>query len=373
MKKELRRLNFSDAGAEAVLNIDPDTIPTLVPKSIMDEWLKNDSAPYYKLQKINYPIKANGIFYDESFFESFLSKTKERPIPGSKSGHEMYWGKRPPTDLLLVGGKIEKNGDGTGSIYFKNYIPPKGDSGDNEIFIRENRSGMVHYSLVTYPEEDIIINENGEEEIHCTKSIKGERNDAVEYDLGAMKQVTNAGVTGEMNTYEETEEMEITKNDLVSRLNALKANGEITLMEVAEAMGLKNQVVTEEHLRAVNALKELEKIGIKDPVEDVKALNALFDENAKAVRNAALTEAFGASEKDEAGNEKNLVRQYANKMVPESATGVELEKAINSVKEDPIAKKLAGEAIDPASETNVLGKAEGKKKTNSTGPVLVDY
>ncbi len=373
MKKELRRLNFSDAGAETVLNIDPATIPTLVPAEVMNKWLAGDTDPYYKLQRIDYPITANGIVYVESFFESFLNKTKERPIPGSKNGHEPFWGVRPPTDILLVGGKIEKNGDGTGSVYFKNYIPKEGESGNNAVFIRENMTGMVHYSLVTYPKEEVRMDEDGNQVFYCIESIKGERNDAVEYDLGAMRQVTNAGVSGEMNTYEETEEMEITKNDLVSRLNALKANGEITLMEVAEAMGLKNQVVTEEHLRAVNALKELEKIGIKDPVEDVKALNALFDENAKAVRNAALTETFGASEKDEAGNEKNLVRQYANKMVPESATGVELEKAINSVKEDPIAKKLAGEAIDPASETNVLGKAEGKKKTNSTGPVLVDY
>ena len=372
MKNELRRLNFSDAGAEAVLNTDPATTPTRVSAEVMNKWLAGDDDPYYKLQRIDYPITANGIVYTESFFESFLNKTKERPIPGSKNGHEPFWGVRPPTDLLLVGGKIEKNGDGTGSVYFKNYIPKEGESGNNDIFIRENMTGMVHYSLVTYPREEIRQDEDGNQVIYCVESIKGERNDAVEYNLGAMKQVTNAGVTGDMNTYEETEEMEITKNDVLSRLNALKANGEITLMDVAEAMGLKNQVVTEEHTRAVNTLKELEKMGIKNPVEDVKALNQLFEENARAVRNAALVEAFGVSEKDESGNEKNLVLHYANKMVPESASGTELKNAIESVKADPIAKNLAGEKMDPTSETNLIGKAENKK-ANSTGPVLVDY
>ena len=372
MKNELRRLNFSDAGAETVLNIDPATIPTLVPAEVMNKWLNGDNEPYYKLQRIDFPITANGIVYTESFFESFLNKTKERPIPGSKNGHEPFWGVRPPTDLLLVGGKIEKNGDGTGSVYFKNYIPKEGESGNNDVFIRENMTGMVHYSLVTYPREEIKMDEDGNQVIYCIESVKGERNDAVEYELGAMKQVTNAGVTGANNTYEENEKMEITKNDLVARLNALKANGEITLMEVAEAMGLKNQVITEEHTRAVNAMKELEKLGIKNPVEDVKALNQLFEENAKAVSNAALTEAFGASEKGKDGAEKNLVLHYANKMVPESASGAELKNAIEAVKADPIAKNLAGEMIDPSSEMNLIGKAENKK-TNSSGPVLVDY
>lgn len=82
MKNELRRLNFSDAGAEAVLNTDPATIPTLVPAEVMNKWLAGDTEPYYKLQKIDYPITANGIVYTESFFESFLNKTKRAANPG---------------------------------------------------------------------------------------------------------------------------------------------------------------------------------------------------------------------------------------------------------------------------------------------------
>lgn len=364
MKEQVRRLNFREANAKTLLDISPDDIPTLVPEKVMSKWLKDDETPYYKIQKIDIPIKANGIIYERSFFESFLNKLKDRPIPGSKSGHEMMWGKRPPTDLLLVGGKLDDT-----SVYFKNYIPPAGETGDNSVFIRENESDMVHFSLASYTKDEITDTQNGRE-VHVVESVYGERNDAVEYGAGAMAQVTNMilpGVAGE-NNFNRGDEMD--KDELLKKINSMRANGDITLVEIAGAMGLKDQVVTEAHRNAVALVDELKKMDIADPVAEVKRLRGIVDENAKKVRNAMLTETFGASEKDEKGNEKNILRQYADRIIGD-VTGDEFVKALAAIKEDPIAKRLASDATDPNSAVNQIETGESAEAEK--GPKRVDY
>src|SRR4030043_70489 len=135
---ELRRLNILAENIASVVPV-PDDIPTLVPASTLSQWMGDDKEPFYKCQAINYPVKANGINYKESFFQEYVSKLSDRPYPGSKSGHEMQWGKRPTTDLLLVGGKLQRNNDGTGIVFLKNYVPAKADS-DNGNFIQERHA-----------------------------------------------------------------------------------------------------------------------------------------------------------------------------------------------------------------------------------------
>jgi len=186
-----RVLNFFDSDVNKKVNISADQVPTLIPENTLKEWQKNDDNPYYKIQVINYPVIANDKTYEESFFESYINKLKERPFPGSKFGHEYNWGKRDTTDFILIGGKVEKQGNGTGQVYFKNYIPPTGASGSNETFIKENKTDMIHYSLVAYVRE--IREDDGENvSYRIVESMRGERNDAVGYGEGAMDQVTNA-------------------------------------------------------------------------------------------------------------------------------------------------------------------------------------
>ena len=374
-ERTMRRLNLSDAGAKVKLNISPDDIPTLVPDSVMAEWLDGVDEPFYKLQMIEYPIVANRITYEESFFESFVNKTKERPIPGSKSGHSLMWGERPATDLLMVGGKLEKNGDGTGRVYFKNYIPPSGESGDNTVFIRENRSDMVHYSLVAYTKEVIENDEDGRINVKVIESLGGERNDAVEYGVGAMKQVTNktGDVITDENFYEGEETMD--KQEVLKRLNAMRSNGDITLPEIAEALGLTEQVVSDKHRNAVKVVDALGELGIKNPVEDVTRMKNALEANAEAVRNAKITEAFGAPDPDADGSEKNLLRAYAAERVG-NASGDELTKRINEIREsDPVAKQLAQDRADHTSDANNLGRVENRGDNTKTedGPTVVDY
>ncbi|GAG90089.1 unnamed protein product, partial [marine sediment metagenome] len=122
----------------------------------------------------------------------------------------------------------------------KNYIPPVGASGDNSIFIRENKSDMIHYSLVSYTRDEVDKDKDGNMIINIVGSIKGERNDAVEYGMGAMEQKTNEkeniGVADEDILIKE-EDAIMTKEELLESLATLKTNAEVTLLEVAKAMG----------------------------------------------------------------------------------------------------------------------------------------
>ena len=107
---------FNLRQSKELLKIDPSSIPDTISASAKKEWMEGDSEPFFKIQKIDYPIKANGDIYMESFFQSFINSLKDAPIPGAKDGHEMKWGARPKTDFIMSGAKLDSNGDGTGSM-----------------------------------------------------------------------------------------------------------------------------------------------------------------------------------------------------------------------------------------------------------------
>lgn len=363
-KEILRRLNFSDAGISSKLNISPDNIPTLVPEEKMNLWLKGDENPYYKIQMIEYPIKANGLIYEESFFDSFIAKLSDHPFPGSRNGHSIFWGERSKTDLIMVGGKIEKNGDGSGKVFFKNYIPPIGESGSNETFIIENKSNMVHYSLVTYPREIREEDPDGNIIYRVVESIYGERNDAVDFGTGAMKQVTNALVQGNIDNDKGEIMNKAEKAELLKRLNNLMANGEISLSEIVDSLGIKDKLVNKDHEKALILMNSLTKAGIEDPVSTVNELKDKIDKNEKLVKNSKISEVFGASNIVD-GKETNLVFKYASECL-ENVQGDEFEAKMNSLKDDPVLIALKSQAIDPASDQNYIGVVDESKKKNAS-------
>jgi len=359
-KDNCRLLNLQESESAEKISITPESIPNMIPEEILNKWIEGDTDPFYKLQKIEYPIVANRLIYEESFFESFISKLKERPIPGSKAGHSIFWGARSNTDFVMVGAKLESNGDGTGIVYFKNYIPKEGEGGSNERFILENKSDMIHYSLVTIPKEIIEVNESGETVVRVIESVKGERNDAVEYGTGAMKQVTN--------NLEEEEEQTMDKNEILKRLNAMKSTGEITLTEIVDAMGIKDRIITEEHSAALAVMNVMKEAGIIDPVKEIQDLKNQIAENEKATVNALMTETYGAPHTTE---KPNLLRQYAENSLKDK-TGKEVNAGIEALKEDPIALKFAAEIADQDSDTNNLGRVENKDE-NKTDSKVLDY
>lgn len=354
MSYELRKFNLRSE-SDTPLTITAAEIPTLVPEKILKEWMDGDTDPYYKIQEIKYPVLANRYNYLESFFESFIKKLKRTAIPGSKGGHETSWGKRAPTDLLLVGAKINSNGDGTGSVFFKNYIPKTGDSGDNAIFIKENKTGMVDYSLVSYTRDEIIENPDFSRTYNVVESMYGERNDAVGYGEGAMEQKTNN---------KEIEKGEgMTKEEILKGLLTLKTNNGVDLPEIAKHLNLESLLITDEQTAGIAKLNAIKKLcGDRDPVELITAMQEAEKLNAESVRSAKISEEFGPENWDDTKKE-NKGRSYAEQVLD----GKELtEENIKGVKENSIYVSLAAERADVNSEDNELGESVngGQKKTN---------
>ncbi len=352
IEADFRVVNLVDT---TTVTIKPDVIPTLIKDSYMKDLLKNDDAPYYKIQRMEYPLMGNRIRYTESFFESFLNKLPERPIPGSKSGHSIFGGDRPDTDFYLVGGKLEKNGDGTGIVYFKNYIPKEGALSSNARFIDENKLNMVHFSLVTCPKLVIENNpETGDVMRTAVESIRGERNDAVEHSMGAMKQETNAGKSGVENPKEGEKSMEI-KEMLVAIKNALK-NGSVAVEDVAKGLEIESKMINAEHTAAVEVAKGLTNLGVKDAVAEFTVLKNKVKADSDVVYNAKLDTEFGVSKKATDGTETNVLRECAE-MALANADRSKVDEAIATFKNSAVAKTLAGQLASTQSAINVVESA----------------
>ncbi len=458
-----RKFNFR-SDPDSRLAISPDTIPTLVPAESLKLFQDGDAEPYFKIQAIPYPSKANGCTYTEEFWKSYINKLATRPIPGSSRGHETRWGARGPTDLLLVGAKLEPKGDGAGIVYLKNYIPPCGESGDNSMFIKQNKAGMLDYSIVSYTRDEISTLPDGSREVRCVESLRGERNDCVDYDTGAMEMKTNAegrvvvnqkcitfvrsciasgkldsssawsfsgsdgtallGTDGEDWTnfakYHLAEDQGATEDtkarwkypvgkngkvyrsalraiasraaqqslseisdtasslikeidekkrnakgnrmdreELLKLLGTMKANGEITLMDCAKAMGLEKQIRSEadaDNEVKLNALKT--ELGDGDLAVKVKALKANAAVAEEAAREKAVSEIPGIGPKQNADGKPNVRFDYAMKQVV-GLSGEKLNAAIEGLKKDEIMLQLNAQEADVTSKVNRLDQKDG--------------
>lgn len=392
-----------------------EDVPVLVKKAVLDELQKNDKEPYYKIEAIEYPASGSGGVYEASFFKSFINVTKQRPIPGSKRGHE--WISRPSSDFYMIGGKTEDNSDGTGTAYFLIYIPPMGDPTDNAGFIRDARANMVHFSLVTQPEYNVKKDPDGVERRHFTKSNGYERNDAVEFGAGAMSQVVNSK---EIINFEEARNMiengQISRNDKgetlyvngkVSRpmLRRMVANADCeNKTEIAELISLidkkqnggkpmeLNEAVQMVQNAAANGqlnLGETFKVALRNKDDEknaelVKALNgknlgedvlAGIDKiiaenkaNADAIAKNAVAAAFGPeSVTTEVNGKKETTKNAAFEYAIQKCTGktgADLETAINSLKDDVVMKSLRANQADPNSGINIIQSNGGSVGKN---------
>jgi ATP-dependent protease ClpP protease subunit/predicted transcriptional regulator len=156
--------------------------------------------------------------------------------------------------------------------------------------------------------------------------------------------------------------------DKAELIEAVRRENGLTLDEIAKALNQSERLMGEEHKNALSVMTELNKLGVKDPVAEIKANRARIEELSKAERSVALTNAFGAS-RVENGKELNLVREYAEERVPKNAAGEDLTKSIDEVKNSTIAKRLAGEMADPSSEVNRIETRENTVQPGET-PVV---
>jgi hypothetical protein len=421
---EPKKFNFRSE-SDAKLALSPDSIPTLVPSDALALFQGGDSAPYYKLQAIDYPTTANGWTYTEDFWKSYIAKLNRAPIPGSARGHTTAWGARGPTDLLVVGGRVDSKGDGSGTVYLKNYIPPKGESGDNGVFIAMNKAGMVDYSIVSYTRDEVASLPDGSMDRKCVESLSGERNDAVDYGTGAMDMKTNADTlaaaiesakvligagkvernatwspgVGDLElapgypygkagmvfrsalrssaaraAHDHLPDVGQAASDLLKSIDAksavhrggncmekdevlgalatMKANAQITLSEVAKAMGLEGQLRTETDAQAALKLNAImAELGEGDPVAQVKAMKAQIEQGANAARENAIVALVGGK-KNADGTDNVRYNYLASKTG--GLAGEKLSAALAEIKTDPVMLALSAQAADVGSGVNIV-------------------
>ena len=403
----IRRFNFR-AESDTKLNIAPDTIPTLAPE-VPD--LKDDANPYYKIQAIEYPTKGNGWNYLESFWESYVAKLNTRAFPGSKSGHSMQWGGRAPADFFVVGGMLKKNGDGTGTVYLKNYIPKMGETTANDRFIKLNQAGMIDYSIVARTKDAVYDDADGNRVCDCVESLGSERNDALDYGDGSMEMKTNAEYDFDLaetciregkislkdngtelfcdgkvsrpmlrrlvshadgeektniaslismidNTVKEKKKMN--KEEILAALNGMKVNGSITLVEIAKSMGLEDQLKTNADTEAVAKYNSLKTVLGDNPESRAKSLIDAEKSAVEAKVNADIENIAGKKVNAD-GTANDLYEFAALKLNGKS--GKDYDDALAALKTNSLFKSKASESADMTHQ--IIEGGENKPKQNA--------
>jgi len=410
---------YNIAATEKIKMLKPEEIDTLVPSAVMNELTSGDESPFFKIEAIEYPAKGSGGIYTKAFFNSFVGITKKRPVPGSKRGHE--WISRGHSDFYTVGGKLVDNADGaSGVVYLKIYIPPQGDEGSNEGFIRDAKAGIVHFSLVSAPESMTKKDpETGADVRYFTSSKGWERNDAVEYGTGAMKQVVNTqgidldldaakalieagkidistnvegepiqngvlyrsalrrlasraneedrAVLGELiSTIDKSTKggKPVEKNEIFEALKNLVANAKTNLVEIAEAVGLKALLRNEADQANEATVKVLnEKLGEK-PLEALDSILAENSANAVAVVENAVSAITPKTVKNTEGKDvANPAFEYAFTKL-NGKKGKELTDAVEELKKNSVMLALQANLADGNSP--VYRSAGSKEENQST-------
>lgn len=419
-------LNYakSKASAPAI-----DDIPTLVPKEAMAALTNGDTEPFFKVESIDFPAKGTGGVYDGSFFKSFLNVTKDRPIPGSKRGHE--WTSRPNSDFYTVGGRIDSIDNGkTGTAHFKVYIPPTGDGTDNAAFKRDAAAGIVHFSLVTRPDYNVKTEKdemgNPVQVRHFTATMGMERNDAMEYGAGAMPQVVNsqsmsidfdaakalieAGhfdketkiegspiqngrvyrsalrqIVSRANGEDVSNVAELismidkssnqrnggksveTKEEALAILKNAIANSQMTLADIAKGVGLEKLIRNaEDEANAATVAVLNEKLGDK-PLERLEAVLAENAANTEFAVERAVTPIAGPKMVKNAASED--VENPAHKHAAEKCKGLSgdaLANAVEALKDDIVMKALNAKRADGESELNRVEHGGAADKTTNS-------
>jgi len=380
-------------------------LPTLIPEETFNVLREGDQnqEPLLVTEAIDFPVEGSGGVYTKEFFQSFLNRLKVHVFGGNKLGHS--WPERD--DFFTIGGKINTNQDGkTGTVYLKIYIPSFGFETTNSGFIRNVKAKNVHYSLVTYPQGELRKGDDGEYKMHFVESIGYERNDAVPFEGGAMKQRVNTSEVQKINfelARELIENGKVSRDDngeeflvngkvsrpmlrrmvanadcerkseigeLISMIDKRKnggkpvelkeaiemvsnaaANGTVNLKDLMKNCGAEKLLRNEkddEMIALANSLTA--KLGDK-PLEKLEVVLAENKKNAEAIAENAVIEIVGKKKLE--NGEENPAFTHAMKEV-NGKTGEALQNAIEALKDDSVMKVLLGNVADQNTRINAL-------------------
>jgi len=405
-----------------------EEIPTLASKAAMDALTEGDATPFFKIEAIDFPTKGTGGVYDDSFFKSFINVTKDRPIPGSKRGHE--WASRGKSDFYTVGGRIDSVDNGkSGTAYLKIYMPPRGDETDNVGLIRDAKANMVHFSLVSRPDFNVKTekDEMGQpiQVRHFTASMGAERNDAMEYGAGAMAQIVNSsGISLDLDAakaliedgqfdkdtkidgpaiqngrvYRSALRVMLSRaneedrpalaelvsmidkakngrknpmedrNEAISLLSNRVENGQEKIIDLANALGFGDKLRTDADVANAATAETLKnKLGDK-PLEKLEAILAENTAAAELKVEAAVREIAGEKKLKNAQGQDvdNPAHAYAAKACA-GLTGEELKAAVENLRKDAAFVALNGMRADGNSAIYRVESGGSKKTVQNQG------
>ena len=414
MSKDFVVLNFKQTASK----LTADDIANTIPANQLAELLNGDSNPYYSVEAIEYPAMGNTHIwgvpgeYTEKYFQSLEKSLKKNVIPGSKNGHS--YGGKPTNDIFLVGMQLVGNGDGTGTAYFKNYIPPKDfNGGDNYGLIRDAKLGLLQFSLVSKPiYDEKELAKSGKYLIVGSKG--GDRNDAVEE--GAMKQTVNSRNEtdfGLMRDLIKNNQVTLTNIDgnviqngkvsrpalrqivsradcenkaeyseLISMIDKTKnggktvelkeaidmvvvavKNGQAVFADIAKNAGCDKLIRNAEDDKNAEMVRALNALNLGDkPIDAINAILAENKANAEAIVKNRIIAEYGMPEKD---GKKNTAYEYAYAKCA-GKNGADLDAAMNALKDDGVMKAIRGNQADIFMQviTSSNSKAETVKTVN---------
>lgn len=420
MSKDFVVLNFKQTASK----LSADDIANTIPTNQLSELLNGDTSPYYSVEAIEYPAQGNTHIwgvpgeYTEKYFQSLEKNLKKNVIPGSKNGHS--YGGKPANDIFLVGMQLVSNGDGTGTAYFKNYIPPKDfNGGDNYGLIRDAKLGLLQFSLVSKPiYDEKELAKSGKYLIIGSKG--GDRNDAV--DEGAMKQTVNSAdgvdfglmrdlIKNGQVTLENIDgnviqngkvsrpvlrqivshadcENKAEYSELISMIDKTKnggktvernevegylkngiANNSISVAEIAKNCGFDKLIRNEMDDKNAEMVKALNALNLGDkPIDAINAILAENKKNAEAIVMNRIVADYGVAEKD--GN-KNTAYEYAYAKC-KGLNGKELDDAMNALKDDSVMKVIRGNQADPFMQIIESKNKKSESVTTYNGSPVIE-
>ena len=371
---------------------DVEKIPILIPPKALDA-IKVDGC-YEFVESIAFPTEGTGGIYTKEYFQSVIEYMKEYPIPGSKDGHDSQ-----ADDFYTIGGELQMTSENEGVCYLRIIVPPEGWDSSNAALIRSLKAGIPELSFVA----DVEQTRGSDGKVYFTKELGRPRNDIVpegamdvaisnsmdEKEIMALIEKGAIDMNSESNelvkngkvfrkaavnlqstsdkalagrvlnaiavkTKNTKERNGMNKDELITALKAAIANNQITLEEIANAVGLENKLrkssdadLEEMKAELCEALdlppdtttKELIK-EIEEVLEELKELeettvDITADElaNGKRIKNADGTES------------DNPVYLYAKKVL-KGLHGKQLNSAAEKLKNDPVMIALRSRQAD---------------------------
>jgi hypothetical protein len=237
--------------------------------------------------------------------ESFVNKLDNAPFPVSALGHTNVDrpAERVENQGYVFGGKVDKEKE---SMFLLNYLLPGQTPESKELAEktkREMKAGMLSTSISNMQKYVLVHDEDAQStKWYVTESISGQRNDIVEHDLtgsdaaivARSMKASKAEVTAQKNKTGDN----MTKVEMLEKLQTLKANGDLSIADIAESFGL--ELVTDEHKQAIESLKAIHSLVGENAEEEIKSLKETADrvENLDFEENkmSALKEVFKEKE-----------------------------------------------------------------------------